>query len=64
MFEIFFRDRLVQLLSSSMYVCVVVVYNIFWLSVPLAGLAELSSFLLMHLSIITAQQNWVGVALN
>ena len=36
MFENFFRDRLVQLLSSSMYVCVVVVYNIFfWLSVPL-----------------------------
>ena len=65
MFEIFFRDRLVQLLSSSMYVCVVVVYNIFfWLSVPLSGRTELSSFLLMLFSIITAQQNWVGVALN
>ena len=33
----FFRDRLVQLLSSSMYVCVVVVYNIFLALCPPCG---------------------------
>jgi len=61
MFEIFSE---IVWYSYLVVVCVVVVYNIFLARCPTCGASVASSFLLMHFSIITAQQNWVGVALN